>query len=202
MAKRSVNTVTSRKRAKNGSTPTLLPFWNSNMQEISRYLPLPDITNNISKEILLNSKCPGKHRTWFSARNVDTLQTKSRYTINSTYIESHWPHSTGESIAEPLPSIEIGNNVLIPPKTKLEPHFRCVKIKMFLRNDCDRETLRRYYGIYRWTYNQSVQILNDREVRESRNSIVDPALTLIWVIWQKRTKYAFNAKDTHGPEGQ
>ncbi len=151
------------------------PYWDDDKTKISKHLWIPKINDGltVSERILLNSKFPIQNKTWFSTQTEYNRKVVSENKLSSTYIDSFWPSSKGIN-PEPMPFVEVGNNVIIPSKQKLDPHFRIVKLKLFIRNQKDKETLNRYFGIYRWTYNQAVSLLKDEEIHKEKKLIIDP----------------------------
>lgn len=49
-----------------------------------------------------------------------------------------------------------------------------MKLKLSIGLQSDRERLNRVFGIARWTYNQTIALLRDRNLKEKRERLIDP----------------------------
>ncbi|CAG8511482.1 1786_t:CDS:2 [Gigaspora margarita] len=155
------------------TTKIFKPYWNEYTKEISQKLPLhkkadPVITNfNLSNS-------PSRRLTqnsWFSVKELKcTTQQDNLQTVSSHYATTSWQEIT-EYIQE-----KIKENVSEPKKkrqkmtSKKEVAGKVKKIKLFPTQK-QRETLIKWFGTARWTYNQALSAVEKDGVSQNKKAL-------------------------------
>lgn len=156
------------------SAKGLSPFWSKSKQGLSQKLWLPTVTDlpaSVSTYLNVHSENIKSHSTWFQTKiqSIPETVNKNLLKISSPFVTTSWPKTT-EGV--PLPSLKIENNSPVF-KIAAESNIRAIKLLLRTRKHFDRQRLTDFFGIARWTYNQTIALLKDPLLHTKRLQMVD-----------------------------
>lgn len=165
--KRTKKTKKSDKIIENGDSikQPLNHFWKPHMNDVSNNLW--PFKHNIIKpleitDLKLNVKNQHdivNHNTWFNVKCIkSTFDDSNEIHISSQFVTNLWPKMSKNN-EDAFLGVEINNenDIKILDQANNISKIKHVKIKLHIRDEKDRKTLLKIFGVTRWTYNKCIE---------------------------------------------